>query len=114
MSLRPSTPPDFVAEIWLDPAQRSHFTRDGLLTGFTAIHDFKHPEGGVNDGLHFLVNRDELTLGRVGETEVWLLCPERQLGRFYPGFEFDIHSGASIVGHGFITKVVNEQLAKKT
>jgi hypothetical protein len=111
--VRPSSPPDFIAQIWLDPDKRSHFSCNGLVTGFTALHDFHHPEGGVNDGLHFLINRDELPLGDVGESEVWLLCPERQSGRFFPGLEFDIYGGATLVGHGFITKVVNKHLAKR-
>jgi hypothetical protein len=113
MRVRPSTPPDFTAEIRLDPDAREHFTRDGLLTGFTAAHDFHHPAGGLNDGLHFLVNRDELPLGVIAASEIWLLCPERQMGRFFSGFEFNIHAGSAIVGRGFITAVVNEQLAKR-
>ena len=80
---------------------------------FHLVSAFHHPEGGVNDGLHFLINRDELPLGDVGESEVWLLCPERQSGRFFPGLEFDIYGGATLVGHGFITKVVNKHLAKR-
>ena len=112
MRSRPPTPPDFIAETWLDPDQRKLFNRDGLITGFTAAHDFHHPEGGLNDGLHFLVDRDFLPLGVVAKSEVWLLHPERQSGRLFVGFEFHIHSGMAVVGHGLITEVINEQLAK--
>ena len=114
MNTRPPTPPDFVAEIRLDPDKRKHFNRDGLRTGFTARHDFRHPEGGLNDGRHFFVDREDLPLGVVAQSEVWLLFPERQNGRLHPGFEFNIHAGAVVVGHGFITSVVNERLAKRT
>jgi hypothetical protein len=112
MRVRPSTSPDFTAEIRLDPDQRAHFNRDGLLTGFVATHDFHHPEGGLNDGLHFLVRRDELPLGVVATSEVWLLHPERQAGRLFSGMEFNIHAGAAVVGHGFITEVLNARLAR--
>lgn len=114
MRSRPPTSPDFIAEIRLDPDRRKHFTRDGLVTGFMAAHDFHHLEGGLNDGLHFLVDRDSLPLGVVAKSEVWLLAPERQSRRFLVGFEFDIYSGSAIVGKGSITEVVNEQLVKRT
>jgi hypothetical protein len=114
MRSKPPTPPDFIAEIRLDPELRERFNRDGLLNGFMAAHDFHHPEGGLNDGLHFLVGREELPLGVVAESEVWLLASERQVGRLHPGFEFNIHSGSVVVGNGFITRVINEKLVKQT
>jgi hypothetical protein len=114
MRSRPPRPPDFIAEIRLDPEQRKRFNRNGLLNGFMIAHDFHHPEGGLNDGLHFLMGRDDLPLGVVAASEVWLLAPERQVDRFFPGFEFNLHSGPVVVGSGFITRVVNEQLARRT
>lgn len=114
MRSRPQSPPDFIAQIRLDPDRRERFVSDGLVTGFMVAHDFHHPEGGLNDGLHFLVGRENLPLGVVASSEVWLLAPERQLGRFFTGFEFNIHSANVVVGHGFITEVVNDTLAKGT
>lgn len=114
MSRRPSNPPDFVAEIRLLPEQRKHFIAEGLATGFRAAHDFHHPENGLNDGMHILVDREFLPLGAVGRSEVWLLFPERQRGRFFAGFEFNIHAGTHVLGNGFIVEVVNRDLAKRT
>src|SRR4051794_18362773 len=112
MRTRPTSPPDFIAVIRLDPNERKRFIRDGLVTGFIAAHDFHHPEGGLNDGVHFLIEGDTLPLGVWVASEVWLLSPERQTGRFFVGFEFTIHAGPAVVGCGSIKQVVNGRLAK--
>jgi hypothetical protein len=114
MSTRPPNPPDFIAEIRLLPEQRKHFVSEGLGTGFRAAHDFQHPEDQLNDAMHFVVGKEFLPLGVLANSEVWLLVPERQTGRLYPGFKFNIHAGGEVVGHGSVVEVVNNDLAKKT
>jgi hypothetical protein len=112
MRTEPTRPPDFIAVIRLDPNEHARFHRNGLHTGFIATHDFHHPAGGVNDGVHFLIERDTLPVGIWSATRVWLLAPERQARRFFPGFEFDILAGAAIVGSGSIKQVINDLLVK--
>jgi hypothetical protein len=114
MSAPPRRAHDFTAEIRLLPECAHHFHLGGLRSGFRAAHDFHRPEGGLNDGMHVLVDRDFLPLGTVAKSEVWLLAPEQNFNRFYLGFEFDIYSPTELIGNGFIVEIHNEKLAKKT
>lgn len=111
---RPDTPPDFEAEVEFLPSERSAFVSDTVNSGIRVPLNLRHPLGEFNDAMHLFVGRDSLPLGERAKSEVWLLVPERQLGRLHPGFEYTIQLGNRVIGKGYISKIINQGLLQCT
>src|SRR3954453_16674855 len=102
--------PDFLARIRFLPERRECFNADSIGVTFHALHDFRKPDGTRNDAVHVMINGERLPLGRVGETRVWLIAPEKSSGQLRVGTEFDIYSPTVLVGNGFITEIFDDEL----
>ena len=104
---RPDRDPDLEVEISL-----LHTEQGGpklpLLSGIRVPHDFGLSDE-LNDGMYEFPRGGVLHPGMTGRAFVWLLAPERNTGRFSPGFEFKIWNGGW-VGKGRILRVLNDQL----
>jgi hypothetical protein len=104
---RPSQEPDLEVELRLLPTE-SGGRKNALWQGCRVPHDFGLPEE-FNDGMYEFVGNPPAP-GESQRAFVWLLVPERNHGRFMPGFEFSIWEGRTI-GTGRIIRVVNAALA---
>ena len=104
MFSRPPRPHDLEVEI-----QANHSRSTPMLSGYRPSHDFGNP-GELNDGLHEYPGVDSISPGSHGSARIWLLFPERQAGRLWPGMPFNIQEGNRVVGQGKISRVVNEAL----
>jgi len=103
--------PDIEAEI------RFLSTEEGGKTvacrsGYTTVHDFGIA-GTCNDARHIFPDADEAQPGDKVRTQMILLAPEFQKGRLYVGFEFTVQEGHRLVGHGRVTKILNEDLRRR-
>lgn len=106
----PARAPDIVAEIsLLSTGQGGRHTP--ALSGYSPNHNFGL-ESGLCDGVHEYIGLESLAPGCTSGANVWLLTPELQKGRLYSGFKFTVQEGARIVGHGVITRVVNDGLRR--
>lgn len=64
----------------------------------------------LNDGHHEYIGQESVPPGCTGLASIWLLAPELQNSRLYPGFAFTVQEGARIVGRGVVTRVFNAEL----
>jgi hypothetical protein len=104
---RPDREPDLEVELSLLPAEQGGPKRP-MVSGIRVPNDFGLPDG-LSDGMYEFPQDGLLQPGSTGRAFVWLLAPERNAGRFSPGFEFKIWSGRWL-GKGKILKVLNPQL----
>lgn len=104
----PNSPPDIEAEIYFVPTDQGG-RRSPAFSGYRPSHDFGVP-GMLNDAQHHYPNHQQVLPGETVLAQLWLLAPEYQNGRLYPGFKFTVQEGPKIVGHGVITKVLNTML----
>jgi translation elongation factor EF-Tu-like GTPase len=105
---RPGRPPDIEADI------RFLSTDDGgrsgpVLSGYRLTHDFS-VDGMLNDAHHEYVGVESVAPGTTARAQLWLLAPEYQAGRLYPGFQFTVQEGPHIVAHGEVVHVLNPTL----
>ena len=107
---RPPRAADLEAEISALPTCEGGRQRP-FFSGYRANHDF-HLPGEINDAQHEYLDGGKLEPGQTGKALLWLLGPERQKGRLYPGFEFTVQEGARLIGRGKITQVLNAELRK--
>lgn len=105
---RPTTPPDIEAEIYFLPTEQGG-RRSPAFSGYRPTHDF-HIPGMFNDAHHEYIGRQQVPPGETALAQLWLLAPEFQVGRLYPGFNFTVQEGARIIGRGTVTKVLNVTL----
>lgn len=106
---RPHGPPDIEARVTFLPAD--HGGRTGpVASGYRPNHDFGLP-GEINDAQHEYPGVDWVQPGQTVHALLWLLMPERQKGRLYPGFTFTVQEGPRVVGSGTIVTVVNQTLS---
>ena len=102
-------PPDLIARIEFLPTSlggRQHPAR----SGYRPNHDFGL--SSTNDAAHEYIGQDWAAPGETVLANVWLLVPEFQNGRLFPGFTFTVQEGARIVGHAVVQEVVNGHLRK--
>ena len=105
---RPGRPPDIEADIRFlstDEGGRS----GPALSGYRPTHDFG-VEGMLNDAHHEYIGVDSVSPGATARAQIWLLAPEYQAGRLYPGFAFTVQEGLHIVAHGEVVYVLNATL----
>jgi len=107
---RPLRPPDFEARIAYLPGGAGGPTKP-VYSGLRAAHDFG-VAGTLYDAMHEYLDNDSAQPGAEARAYVYLLAPEFQKGRLYPGFRFTVQDGPKIVGHGEIVAVLNPELAR--
>jgi hypothetical protein len=73
-------------------------------------HDFGLPSE-MNDGLYEFLPTPP-SPGDTVEGHLWLLVPERNAHRFYPGFEFQAWAEGKFMAKGVVLEVINETLRR--
>jgi hypothetical protein len=73
------------------------------------MHDFGLT-GELHIALHEYPESGWAPPGVETKALLWLLAPDLQKGRFYPGLEFTVVEGG-VVGHGHVIAVLNRELA---
>ena len=102
---RPGHPPDLEARItYLATEQGGR--RLPIFSGYRPNHDFGLPEE-LNDGMHEYPDRSSVLPGEDARALLWLLVPERNIGRLYVGMKFTVQEGSRIVGHGEVLAIFN-------
>ena len=104
----PPHPPDIEADITFLSTEHGGRS-DPARSGYRPSHDFG-VDGMLNDAQHGYVGIESVAPGQTARAELWLLAPEYQAGRFFPGFKFTVHEGGQLVARGVIVKVVNPAL----
>lgn len=105
---RPPHPPDIEADISYLSTGSGGKSRS-VRSGYRPNHDFGLA-GILNDAHHEYVGVESVAPGTTARALLWLLAPEYQTGRFFPGFKFKVQEGNRVVAHGVIVNVVNPML----
>ena len=105
---RPPQPPDIEAEITYLSSEAGG-KKNSVRSGYRPTHDFG-VEGMFNDA-HHEYEVESVAPGETAMAQLWLLAPEYQVGRLFPGFRFTVHEGPHLVAHGVIVNVINQSLA---
>jgi elongation factor Tu len=105
-----SRPPDIEAEITFLSTENGG-RRSAAKSGYRPTHDFGLDT--LNDAAHEYIGMESVSPGQSARANLWLLVPEYQNGRLYPGFKFTVKEGPRIVGHGVVVAVINPILAKR-
>lgn len=104
----PSRPPDLEAVVSFTPTHEGGRQRP-VYSGYRPNHDFGL-SNELNDAQHHYPDDECVQPGQAARTLLWLLVPERQVGRLHLGFKFTVQEGSRIIGHGTVTSVINEAL----
>jgi elongation factor Tu len=108
---RPPRPPDLEARVtFLAPESGGRTTP--IASGYRPNHNFGLP-GELNDAQHEYPDCEWVQPGQTVKALLWLLAPERQTGRLYPGFSFTVQEGGRIVGNASVVAVLNNALVRK-
>lgn len=110
--VRPSKSPDLKAEITFLTTGNGGRSNP-VCSGYRPNHDFGI-EGMLNDAHHEYAEVEWVHPGDTARAELWLLAPEYQAGRLFPGFKFTVQEGPRVVAHGVVTEVVNASLRHDT
>jgi len=105
---RPPHPPDIEADITFlgtEEGGKANATR----SGYRPSHDFGL-NGMLNDAHHEYVSAESVGPGQTARAQLWLLTPEYQAGRLFPGFSFTVYEGTRLVARGVIVNVLNPAL----
>jgi RNAse (barnase) inhibitor barstar len=108
--IRPPRDPDLDAVIGA-LATDTGGRKSPMVTGYRPSHDFRVP-GELNDGMHECPEVGRVSPGETGRANIWLLDPDRQVGRLFAGFLFSVQEGARVVGNGRILQVLNSRLQR--
>eukprot|EP01136_Pigoraptor_vietnamica_P017289 Opistho-1_new@62246 len=92
---RPLRGPDIEAEITFLATEQGGRSSP-VYSGYRPSHDFG-VTGMLNDGHHEYIGQESVPPGCTGLASIWLLAPELQNSRLYPGFAFTVQEGARIV-----------------
>jgi hypothetical protein len=107
---RPKESPDFEARIsYLATADGG--PRDPVYSGLRVAHDFGVPDT-LNDAMHEYPDGGCAYPGSEVKAFLYLLHPEAQKGRLYPGFKFSVRAARGVVGHGEVVAVLNPEVAR--
>lgn len=101
-------PPDLEADITFLSTEEGG-KKCAVRSNYRPSHDFGLV-GMLNDAHHEFVGCESVAPGETARSTLWLLAPECQVGRFYPGFEFTVHEANHLVARGVIVAVVNPVL----
>ncbi len=105
---RPRNSPDIEADISFISTEAGGKT-NAVRSGYRPQHDFGL-DGMFNDAHHEYIGVESVPPGTTARAQLWLLAPEFQVGRLFPGFKFSVHEGVHVVAHGIIVSVVNPAL----
>ena len=105
---RPPHPPDIEADISFLSTEAGGKS-NSVRSGYRPNHDFGL-NGMLNDAHHEYIGVESVAPGTTARAQLWLLAPEYQVGRLYPGFKFTVQEGPHVVAHGVIVNVVNPAL----
>lgn len=83
--------------------------RSSMQDGYRPSHDFGLLDE-LNDGHHEYPESGCVAPGETGRAHIWLLAPERQTRRLFPGFIFNVQEGSHVVGQGRVLRILNEDL----
>lgn len=103
-------PPDLVAKIEFLSTEHGGRTHPAK-SGYRPNHDFGLV-GTLNDAAREYIGQDTAAPGETVLANVWLLIPEHQTGRLYPGFRFTVQEGLRVVGNAVVQEVLNGSLRK--
>lgn len=101
-------PPDLVATITFLTTEEGGRSMPAH-SGYRPNHDFGL-QGTLNDAAHEYVGQETAAPGECVRANLWLLAPELQTGRLYPGFAFTVQEGSRVVGRAVVEQVVNPAL----
>ena len=79
-------------------------------SGYRADHNFGL--ANLNGAAHEYVAQDCVEPGSSALTHLWLLDPQAQSRRLYPGFKFTVQEGGRIVGYGSVVAIFNTELRR--
>jgi hypothetical protein len=102
---RPPRPPDLETRITYLLSRGS-----SAPSGIRPMHDFGLT-GELHIALHEYPESGLATPGVETKALLWLLAPDVQKDRFYPGLKFTVLEGG-VVGHGDVVTVLNKELAR--
>lgn len=103
---RPNREPDLEVELSLLPTEKGG-RKNPLWQGCRLPHDFGLPDE-MNDGMYEFIG-DPPHPGSSQKALIWLLAPERNQNRLFPGFGFRVWDG-HFIGHGKVVRVINPLL----
>jgi hypothetical protein len=106
---RPPREPDIVVELTLYPTEAGG-RKQPLWQGCRLPHDFGLP-GEMNDGMYEFLDKPPAP-GETAKANVWLLCPERNYGRFEIGFIFRVWENV-FFAQGKILEIATHALQKQ-
>ncbi len=101
-------PPDLIAQIDFLPTEQGGRTLPAH-SGYRPNHDFGL-KGTLNDAAHEYIGQEAVAPGESVLANLWLLAPEFQAGRLYPGFRFTVQEGSRVVGRAVVQQVLNAAL----
>ena len=103
--------PDIEAEVRFLATEEGG-KRQPCRSGYRTTHDFGL-EGTLTDALHVFPGVTEVLPGEAVTTRMSFLAPQYLQGRLYLGFRFTVQEANWIVGHGRITRILNEDLQRR-
>lgn len=103
---RPDNDPDLEVELDLLPTDQGG-RKYPLWQGCRLPHDFGLMDE-LNDGMYEFLGTPPAP-GENGRAFIWLLVPERNEKRLYPGIKFNVWDGR-FIGTGKIIRVINPKL----
>ena len=107
----PSPTPDIEAEIRFLKTEEDG-KKTAYRSGLRTVHDFGRLNSLV-DALHTYPDVDEVHPGQSARALMSFLNPQHEAGRLFEGFEFTMQVGTRIIGHGRVTKILNEDLRRR-
>jgi len=82
-----------------------------VRSGFRPDHDFGLI-GELHGAQHEYPEQGWVAPGTSATAFLWLIAPDLQKGRFYPGLKFTVQEGPRVVGNGEVVAVLNKELAR--
>jgi translation elongation factor EF-Tu-like GTPase len=85
--------------------------KTAVSSGIRPDHDFGLI-GELHGAQHEYPEQDWVEPGTSAKALLWLIAPDVQKARFYPGLKFTVQEGPKVVGHGEVVAVLNKELAR--
>lgn len=103
-------PPDVEARVTYLPTSEGG-KNCAVSSGYRPMHDFGVPDV-ISDAQHIYPDCQKVTPGSTARVLMNFLVPDIHKRRLYEGMEFTVREGNWVVGHGIVTRVLNEELKK--
>ena len=103
-------PPDIEAQITYLPTDAGG-RKTPVYSGYRPIHDFGNPEG-LYGAEHEYPDVSPIPPGATARAVLWFISPDSLAKRLYEGFKFTVQDGRQVVGHGVVTKIINDRLKR--